>query len=486
MSTLISDNIQLGQNVDSTKNFTLQNPDNGTAVFSTGNSGNTLYDVFIIQSDGTAHFSGATFFNGNATFNSYAIFTGAVSAPTFNGSIVGGTGSFTTLTTSGDATINGNLIVVGDTVTVDTQTLIVEDNNITLGNVATPSNVTATGGGITVLGDTSKTFNWESPSAGWTSSEYITAPGFLGTASNVVTNANLTGDVTSIGNATTLATVNPNTGSFGSSSSVPVITVNGKGLVTSVTTSAISSTISVTGGDLTLSGTTGVDITNATLATVNANVGIFGDTTHVPQIIVDGKGRVTSAGNIAINTMVYPGAGFAHSTGTAWDTSYSSTGTGNVVLSSGATIATPTITTPTISNPTVSGAITGGFNGAVTTLAVASNAVAVDLSVNNNFAVTLQATTTQTLSNPINAVAGQSGQISITQNATPSVLNFGANWESINGSTTVNSTAGSVTLLTYYVVDSTHIWFGLGTGTSIASGGSFNQGVAFAFSARHG
>ena len=52
----------------------------------------------------------------------------------------------------------------------------------------------------------------------------------------------LTGDVTGAGTgsfAATLATVNSNTGSFGSASAVPVITVNGKGLITAVSTSAL-------------------------------------------------------------------------------------------------------------------------------------------------------------------------------------------------------------------------------------------------------
>ena len=51
-----------------------------------------------------------------------------------------------------------------------------------------------------------------------------------------------TGDATTSAGASalTLATVNSTTGSFGSSSSIPVVTVNGKGLVTSVTTSAVA------------------------------------------------------------------------------------------------------------------------------------------------------------------------------------------------------------------------------------------------------
>jgi hypothetical protein len=64
----------------------------------------------------------------------------------------------------------------------------------------------------------------------------------------------ITGDVdgsatmTNLGSTSievTLDTVNSNTGSFGSSTAVPVITVNGKGLVTAVTTSSISTVLTV-------------------------------------------------------------------------------------------------------------------------------------------------------------------------------------------------------------------------------------------------
>jgi len=51
-----------------------------------------------------------------------------------------------------------------------------------------------------------------------------------------------TGDATTSAGASalTLATVNSTTGSFGSASSIPVVTVNGKGLVTSVTTATVA------------------------------------------------------------------------------------------------------------------------------------------------------------------------------------------------------------------------------------------------------
>lgn len=119
----------------------------------------------------------------------------------------------------------------------------------------------------------------------------------------ILNEAGVTGDVTiSAGSQTsTLATVNTDVGTFGSSSLVPVITVNGKGLVTAVTTASISSSISVTGSDLTMSGTTGSAITNATLATVNSNVGSFGSNSAVGTFTVNGKGLVTAASNINID-----------------------------------------------------------------------------------------------------------------------------------------------------------------------------------------
>jgi hypothetical protein len=43
------------------------------------------------------------------------------------------------------------------------------------------------------------------------------------------------------------------------------------------------------------------------------------------------------------SSMVYPSAGIANSTGSAWGTSYSTTGSGNVVLATGSTQANPTI-----------------------------------------------------------------------------------------------------------------------------------------------
>jgi len=73
----------------------------------------------------------------------------------------------------GNVNIGGSLTVTGTTVTLDAETLLIEDKNIEMGVVATPSDVTADGGGITLRGATNKTINWLDATDAWTFSEHI-------------------------------------------------------------------------------------------------------------------------------------------------------------------------------------------------------------------------------------------------------------------------------------------------------------------------
>ena len=77
---------------------------------------------------------------------------------------------------TGNLTVGGNLTVNGTTTTIDTTTLTVEDKNIEIGKVTTPTDTTADGGGITLKGATDKTFNWLDATDSWTSSENIAIP----------------------------------------------------------------------------------------------------------------------------------------------------------------------------------------------------------------------------------------------------------------------------------------------------------------------
>jgi hypothetical protein len=77
------------------------------------------------------------------------------------------------VTISNNLVVTGDLTVQGNTTTLNTATLVVEDKNIVLSNVATPTDITADGAGITILGATNKTLNWVDATDAWTSSEHF-------------------------------------------------------------------------------------------------------------------------------------------------------------------------------------------------------------------------------------------------------------------------------------------------------------------------
>jgi len=77
------------------------------------------------------------------------------------------------VTISNNLTVTGDLTVQGNTTTLNTATLVVEDKNVIIANIDSPTDVTADGAGITVKGATDKTFNWVDATDSWTSSEHI-------------------------------------------------------------------------------------------------------------------------------------------------------------------------------------------------------------------------------------------------------------------------------------------------------------------------
>jgi len=83
---------------------------------------------------------------------------------------IGRTGSVTTINGS---LVIGDLTVNGTTTTVSSETVVVEDKNLELGSVETPTDATANGGGITLKGTTDKTITWDAVNSNWTSSENL-------------------------------------------------------------------------------------------------------------------------------------------------------------------------------------------------------------------------------------------------------------------------------------------------------------------------
>jgi len=78
-----------------------------------------------------------------------------------------GAATGTSLVLSGDLTVNGT------TTTINSTEITVDDKNLTLGSVASPTDAGADGGGITLKGATDKTINWVDATDAWTFSEHI-------------------------------------------------------------------------------------------------------------------------------------------------------------------------------------------------------------------------------------------------------------------------------------------------------------------------
>lgn len=125
------------------------------------NAGNTAYEFFT-----------PTYISSYTETSTLADVTGrgatTSTAVTFNGGV-----SASTITTTGNVTVGGDLTVNGSITTINSTTISVDDKNIELGSVASPTNTTADGGGITLKGATDKTFNWVNATGAWTSSEDI-------------------------------------------------------------------------------------------------------------------------------------------------------------------------------------------------------------------------------------------------------------------------------------------------------------------------
>jgi hypothetical protein len=184
----------------------------GSIVFegATADAHETTFTITDPTADRTITFPDATgtvALTANVAALSGATFTGAVSGT--------------------DLTLSGNLTVNGTTTNINSTNLVVEDKNIILADVETPTDVTADGGGITLKGTTDKTFNWVDSTDSWTSSEHINlASGksyymngtLLKDVSETLTNktlssATLTGTLTAGGVAGTAGQILKSTGS---------------------------------------------------------------------------------------------------------------------------------------------------------------------------------------------------------------------------------------------------------------------------------
>jgi hypothetical protein len=183
---------------------------------------------------------------------------------------VGGTAAF-----AGSVTVAGNLTVNGTTTNINTTNLVVEDKNIVLGDVATPSDATANGGGISLLGASTKTLNWVNSGAlAWTSSEnfdLLTGKAYYINGTSVLNSSALGAGITG-SSLTQVGTITSGTwsGSFGA--------VSGANL-TNLTAGNLSGTIpsAVLGNSTVYIGTTAVALNRTTASLALTGISIDGN-----------------------------------------------------------------------------------------------------------------------------------------------------------------------------------------------------------------
>ena len=131
----------------------------------------TVTDLFRTVPDGTAA-APALAFSSDKANGVYLAGTDTVGIST------GGT-QRVTVDGSGNVTISGGLTVEGQTTTVESTIVTIDDKNIELGSVASPSNTTADGGGITLKGATDKTIKWINSTGYWTFNTGIEVGGHI-------------------------------------------------------------------------------------------------------------------------------------------------------------------------------------------------------------------------------------------------------------------------------------------------------------------
>ena len=277
--------------------------------------------------------------------------------------------------------ITGNLTVNGTTNTINSTTITVDDKNIELGSVASPTDTTADGGGITLKGATDKTFNWVDATDAWTSSEHmnlLTGKAYYINGTSVL-NATTLGSAVVTSSLTSVGTIGTGVwqgtlvagqyGGTGVNNSGKTITIGGNfthtgahtlGLTTSANTSV---TLPTTGTLATLAGSetfTNKTLTSPTLTTPVLGTPSSGTLTNCTGLPVSG---------ITASTATAIGVGSIE-LGHATDTTIARSAAGVVTIEgvevvtlsrtqtlTNKTLTSPTLTTPALGTPS-SGTLT--------------------------------------------------------------------------------------------------------------------------------
>ena len=265
------------------------------------NSGATVANVDALTINSTTIPTSATLVKTSDTLAVHAATTsaqlaGVISDETGTGALVFantptlvtpniGAATGTSLVLSGDLTVNGT------TTTINSTEITIDDKNLVLGSVETPTDAGADGGGITLKGATDKTLNWVDATDAWTSSEHVN----LASGKEFKVNGTSLKDVTeTLANKTLTAPV------------ISYITNTGTlTLPTSTGTVALTSDITITGSSKlsAFAATTSAELAGVVSDETGTGALVFANT---PTLVTPALGAATAT---SINTLTV-GLGF--------------------------------------------------------------------------------------------------------------------------------------------------------------------------------
>jgi hypothetical protein len=288
-----------------------------TNTLDVGSSGAQFKDAYF---DGTVDTDTLTV-SGNGTVGGTLAVTGQT---TLNGGLVMDTDKFVVADTTGNTTIAGTLGVTGlsTLATVDVNGGAIDGTIIGANTAAAITGTTITG--TSLVGPLTGN---ASTATALATARSITIDGDVDASA---TNFDGTGDITL---TTTLDTVNSNVGSFGSATAIPVLTVNGKGLVTAASTADITTTLTITADTANLGGGS-----NDTVSLADDTLTFAGTTNEIETTVTNNQIQIGLPDNVTVSgNLTVSGNMTVSGTSTTVNTEIINLADNQIVLNSNAT-----------------------------------------------------------------------------------------------------------------------------------------------------